>query len=315
MIWNHFEADRAVLGTQYTEHHWDAASGLAPEALRTALLKIEQDMSGQPAIAVKTRLYEKVLASAQLDVDSRDFFPEKLNHDFLLSRIRGRWIVDFRAREMADLLAGTEAATEGLCYTGDADFGHTSPDWQALLTLGIPGLRARLLAARDAKTTLTEEQRLFYACAADTLTATIGFIARLADATERLAAAGDDKMRLVSSSLRQLTVGAPETLLEAMQLSVIFYNLQCNVERDAVRSLGGLDRQFYPFYRRDIACGRLTEPQARELFRYYFFKFYSMHVTANVPFYIGGARQRGALHLRGARQPAEGGACCDERRN
>ena len=74
MIWNHFEADRAVLGTQYTEHHWDAASGLAPEALRTALLKIEQDMSGQPAIAVKTRLYEKVLASAQLDVDSRDFF-------------------------------------------------------------------------------------------------------------------------------------------------------------------------------------------------------------------------------------------------
>ena len=95
-------------------------------------------------------------------------------------------------------------------------------------------------------------------------------------------------MRLVSSSLRQLTVGAPETLLEAMQLSVIFYNLQCNVERDAVRSLGGLDRQFYPFYRRDIACGMLTEPQARELFRYYFFKFYSMHVTANVPFYIGG---------------------------
>ena len=37
MIWNHFEDDRAALGTQYTEHHWDAASGLAPEALRTAL--------------------------------------------------------------------------------------------------------------------------------------------------------------------------------------------------------------------------------------------------------------------------------------
>ena len=95
-------------------------------------------------------------------------------------------------------------------------------------------------------------------------------------------------MRLVSSSLRHLTVGAPETLLEAMQLSVIFYNLQCNVERDAVRSIGGLDRLFYPFYRRDLVCGRLTEAQARELFRYYFFKFYSMHVTANVPFYIGG---------------------------
>lgn len=288
MIWNHFEADRAALGTQYTEEHWDAGSGLSPEALRTELLAIERAMAGQPAIAVKTRLYEKVLASAQLDVDRRDFFPEKLHHDFLLSRIRGRWMKDFRAREMAGLLAETDAATKGLCYTGDADFGHTSPDWEAVLTLGIPGLRARVLAARDEKTALTEAQRLFYACTADTLTATIGFIARLADATDRLAADGDEKMRLVSSSLRHLTVGAPETLLEAMQLSVIFYNLQCNVERDAVRSIGGLDRLFYPFYRRDLACGRLTEAQARELFRYYFFKFYSMHVTANVPFYIGG---------------------------
>lgn len=33
MIWNHFEADRAALGTQYTEEHWDAGSGLSPEAL------------------------------------------------------------------------------------------------------------------------------------------------------------------------------------------------------------------------------------------------------------------------------------------
>lgn len=232
MIRYHFEADRAALGTQYTEEHWDAGSGLSPEALRTELL----------AIAVKTRLYEKVLASAELDVDRRDFFPEKLHHDFLLSRMRGRWMKDFRAREMAVLLAETDAATKGLCYTGDADFGHTSPDWEAVLALGIPGLRARVLAARDEKTALTEAQRLFYACTADTLTATIGFIARLADATDRLAADGDEKMRLVSSSLRHLTVGAPETLLEAMQLSVIFYNLQCNVERDALGDGGGLYR-------------------------------------------------------------------------
>lgn len=60
MIWNRFEADRVALGTQYTEEHWDEGSGLSPEALRTELLAIERDMAGQPAIAVKTRLYEKV---------------------------------------------------------------------------------------------------------------------------------------------------------------------------------------------------------------------------------------------------------------
>ena len=36
MIWNRFEADRAALGTQYTEEHWDEGSGLSPAVLRAA---------------------------------------------------------------------------------------------------------------------------------------------------------------------------------------------------------------------------------------------------------------------------------------
>ena len=51
MIWNHFEADRAALGTQYTEEHWDEGSGLSPEALRqTALRRTPKYGNGDPAV-------------------------------------------------------------------------------------------------------------------------------------------------------------------------------------------------------------------------------------------------------------------------
>lgn len=288
MIWNHFEEDRAALEKQYTEPHWDENSGLSPDALRTALLKIEAETASQPNIVTKTRLYEKVMESARLDIDARDFFPEKLQHEFLISRIRGRWERDLRATTLAPLLAENKDAVDGLCYTGGADFGHTSPDWDAILSLGLVGLIKRLEDAKDAHRNLTPEQATFYACAIDTLRATIRFVTRLADATDALAQGGNEKMRLVSDSLRHLTESAPSTLLEAMQLMMIWYNLQCNVERDAVRSLGGLDRLLFPFYRDDLASGRLTDAEARELFRYFMLKCFAMQVTANIPFYIGG---------------------------
>lgn len=294
MIWNHFEEDRAALEKQYTEPHWDESSGLSPDALRTALLKIEAETASQPRIVTKTRLYEKVMESARLDIDPRDFFPERLQHEFLISRIRGRWERDLHATALAPLLAENQTAVDGLCYTGGADFGHTSPDWAAILSLGLPGLLSRIEETRAKKSPPPAEQAVFYDCSADTLRATIRFVSRLADATDALAARGNDKMRLVSDSLRHLTVAAPATLLEAMQLMMIWYNLQTNVERDPIRSLGGLDRLLFPFYRDDLAAGRLTDGAARELFRYFMLKCFAMQVTANIPFYIGGRNADGS---------------------
>ena len=97
---------------------------------------------------------------------------------------------------------------------------------------------------------------LFYDCVITTLKAAIHLVDRFADATAKL---GGEKMLFISESLRSLTVGAPRDLLAALQLSMIFYNLQTHVEGEAIRSVGGLDRLFYPFYKRDLASGRFTE--------------------------------------------------------
>ena len=288
MFWNQFENDRDALRTQYSEPHWDETSGLSPKDLQEKLLQIEKDYADKGRMVTKSKMVCAVLENAQLAIDPRDFFPDLLNHDDIIGRIRGRWIRQTRKTELYDLLTACADEQEGLCYTGNCDFGHTSPDWDAVMRLGLVGLRTRIRAAREKNT--AEDAQTFYACAEETLTACIDCIARLAAACRQT---GGEKMEYVADSLDILTRGAPTTLLSAMQLSLLYYMFQFRIEVVNLRSLGGLDRLFYPFYKADIEAGRLTEDNVRELFSYYFWKCYSMKVNANVPFYIGGRKADG----------------------
>ena len=290
MIWNRFESDRAEIESIYNGQRWNPESGLTPRELYDGCHAVAKECEGEPRIVAKTRMYKFVLENAQLDVREADFFPERLRHDYIISRIREEWIKSLRANEMRDVLASHEDGQEGLCYTGNIDLGHCAPDWQSLLDYGFVGLLERAKAAHK-KEGLTKEQDLFYECVESVLESTIAFVGRLAD---EMAKHGTDRAALVSESLRNLTFRAPETMLEAMQICMIYYNLQTHVEREPIRSVGGLDRLFYPYFKRDMENGRFTESQLRELLRYYFFKFYSMKVVANVPFYLGGRLSDGS---------------------
>ena len=286
MIWGNFEKDRADLSAQYSEPHWDENSGMHAEDLRTACLQIERDTKEKSRMETKSLILDFILRNAQLDVDLRDFFPDMLNHDRLPFRIRGRWIQDLRRNELAEILKTHEAGQNGFSYTGNTDLSHCSPDWDAVMQLGFTGLLKRVQKAHAANSK-TEEQEVFYTSTERVLIGSIAFVGRLADAVEAKGG-GDEKAALIAKSLRNLTVGAPQNILEAMQLSMLFRMLQSALEGEAIRSVGGLDRLFYPFYKKDLENGTFTEAQIRELFRYYFWKFYSMKVTANMPFYLGG---------------------------
>ena len=284
MIFGNFENDKQGISRIYTNQDWDPQSGITPAALRDGCLAIEKENEGKPRIIAKSLMYKFVLENAQLDVRKEDFFPERLRHDFLIAKIRKNWIDYLNDVTIADTLERHKEEQDGLCYTGNIDLGHCAPDWNAVVTLGLPGMLERVKKAHK-KDGLTEEQNTFYECCETVLEATITLVKRFADAVEKK---GGDKAELVSKSLRNIAENAPSTMLEAMQLCMIFYNLQTNVEREPIRSIGGLDRLFYPFYKNDIESGRFKESELRELLRYYFYKFYSMKVVANVPFYIGG---------------------------
>ena len=76
----------------------------------------------------------------------------------------------------------------------------------------------------------------------------------------------------------------PKTLAQAMQLYFVYYMVQHFVDGNNLRSLGALDFLLYPYYKRDIEKGIITKDEAKELIRYFLYKWTSQKVLANIPF-------------------------------
>ena len=81
----------------------------------------------------------------------------------------------------------------------------------------------------------------------------------------------------------------PETLQQALQLGLLYRHLQ-EIEGELVRSNGIFDRQYLPFYEKDLAAGRLTEESAQEMLDCFFSRFQaeSHGLGAGAPFCFGG---------------------------
>ena len=162
----------------------------------------------------------------------------------------------------------------------NGDYGHTSPDWKRLLTLGFTGI------VKEAETYLerpdiTEEQGAFYTSVKLTYEGIIIFTKRLYEAVKSTPSANSE---FTAENLLALTVGAPKTIAEAMQLYFIYYAAQQKHDGAVLRSLGAVDELLYPFYKSDLENGVFTEEEIRELVKYYLFKWHSMKVEANIPF-------------------------------
>ena len=66
----------------------------------------------------------------------------------------------------------------------------------------------------------------------------------------------------------------PRTFHEALQFHWLMHEL-IEMEGEYVRSTGQFDRTFYPFYQADIEAGRLTREQAKELIKFFWYKWYA----------------------------------------
>ena len=177
-----------------------------------------------------------------------------------------------------------------LTYDGWCDYGHTSPGWDDLLSLGFTGIIARLEAKLNSDG-LDEGQKEFYTSGIKVWNAALAYM-------ERSAAAAEEKGKVeISNALRALAKRAPETLWEAMVAMVQYYDFQQMVESTPVRALARLDHLLYPFYKRDIEAGRLTLEQAAELTDKLLVKLNDYAVPANIPLAIAGTRYDGSNYV------------------
>ncbi|MFY9943782.1 MAG: pyruvate formate lyase family protein, partial [Desulfobacterales bacterium] len=160
--------------------------------------------------------------------------------------------------------------------------GHTAMG-DTIYRKGFNDLRAEIDAAiqnldflNDPEALDKREQLQAMAICAEAL---IAFARRHAEALDALAAAAESEERrgelqTMAAICRRVPAEAPRTFWEALQY-YWFVHLGVITELNPWDAFnpGRLDQHLYPFYQADLAAGRLTREQARELLSAFWVKF------------------------------------------
>ena len=282
--------DKAALAIGTLDTSFDEAvfiDGLPFAEVNAGIRRVydEGEAAGVPFAVTRARMLAYALANVRLAVNKADAFAGIVERHYLdsrygvseIARIQGERADAIAKRDFPDGLARTRAAwAEGRFFT-QADLSHTSPDWDRVLSLGIPGLLAEAEARHAANPTPFTES-VAIACRAFR-----DFSLRFARVCER------EGRTDLAATLDAIASRPPETLREALQLAILYWNVQ-EIEGEWVRSFGIFDRQYLPFLKRDLAAGRLTEESAEELLVSFFALFHaeSKGRDAGAPFCFGG---------------------------
>ncbi|MEA4889214.1 MAG: pyruvate formate lyase family protein [Clostridiaceae bacterium] len=296
-----FNKSRETIRTNYKEVNcWDP-EGMPYDELRLGAENQHQSLQGQDKRIVQAEIFSYLLRNTQFYIDKYDLFVSKINCRGLLNRVCGSPYDSLNHPQISEIYIQEQQAWSIGAYRGGADYMHTVPDWNSIMSLGIPGLLKRIKDARYNLSGKFESERVFYISCEIVLQAVLDLLLRFSEQALQAAekSDGQDAQRLsrIAQCLKNLAYNAPKTLHEAMQLSLLYYVLEEHVEGMRIRSLGGLDRLFNCFYCADINDKRLSKEQAIVLSLYYFNHFHMLDVIANMPFYFGGTLANGSCGL------------------
>lgn len=280
--------DQPGIHREFKDRAWDETTGQSPQLLRENCEKIWNALPEESIQLRRARVITYLMDHGQLEVRPFECFADQVRHERILAQLSQDWHLQCQ-REIQEELNRTQPAVECRAMTGEQDFNHTCPDWRSLLTLGIPGILARLQCAREKA---APEQMDFFDSAIMVYQAMLRLLSRLADLAEKKAAE-TPRLLDMAENLRALCLHAPQTLYQALQLSTFAYFMQQGVEGALVRSLGRFDLLFSPFYEADLHQGRLTRAQAKELLQYYFYRWDALDITANIPITLCGRDEQG----------------------
>ena len=272
------------------EHCYDpavfaAAHGLAPEELQRKIREVYEagERENSPFAVTRARMLECFLQHVRIAVNDFDPFASVIERQTLSPSPRNEILTIQNERKafyaeaaLGNEILGTEAVRKGV-YRCRLDLSHTSPDWDNILKLGVPGLLAREeRCCREKPSPFAESVRIVYAAFRD-------FLLRYASVAEKAGRAD------LAQMLAFLADYAPETFRQALELGLLYRELQ-EIEGEWVRSMGIFDRMYGPFYEADLAAGRLTEAEAEDLLAAYFSRFLvqSQGRDNGTPFCFGG---------------------------
>ena len=191
-------------------------------------------------------------------------------------------VIKKRRKPICELINATvlHNGEETLAYTGSCDYSHTTAEWESVIELGIYGLRERI--AKYAQTNINNKKaRIFYEQELRVYDAALRFIERAAETAK---SCGRSEM---GTALANLTKGQPSNLFEALQTSIIYYHLQQFFDGTYLRTLGRLDKLYYPYYVLE------DKAFADQMLLDYVKEIDRLDAPANIPFAIGGTDETG----------------------
>ena len=145
--------------------------------------------------------------------------------------------------------------------------GHICPDSALWLKLGPQGLMEK---AKEKLKNCKEDQKEFYECTILVLEGAIHFMQRYHDLIEK---ENIEELKEVGEICLNLSQRPPETFHEAVQ-SLWFLFVILHMESNASSfSPGRMDQYLYPYYKKDIEEGKITQQQALEILECLWLKF------------------------------------------
>lgn len=302
MKYDTFEQDKSYLWNKFQSPILDTRTGVDNETLKNGVMVLAAELKGCPHPVIKARAFEYVARNVQIDVSPHDWFVGFgcwNRYDRPLSPLLGSWNAEINAtylKEVNKLVSILQETGINMYYK---DFDHSVPDWDAVLTLGVPGLRERARyyrAEHEKNGRLTEAGQAYFDGIEITYSAILEMLERIRNyALDH--AEGNARVLAVAECLKSLIHGAPTNTFEVLQLIYLYFIFGEHIDCMQVRSLGNLDRTLYPYYRQDIETGRFTEENIREFLAYFMMQWGSINNYWGHPFYLGGTNADGETEI------------------
>ena len=302
--WDPYVADIADVDTylrrKFRQDVTDRTTGLSQEGVAKRLSEIVAagKASGEPWRVTKARCFAAEALEQAIDVSPLDWFPAIAIWDRLSLPI---WKVTKRDRaaEVNARMLSAEVVGEWQAGNRDGtwniwqDFDHSVPDWRVILSLGFPGMKARLERHAVAGDPFYEGLRI-------AMDAMLGGIERFAaQGRKRLGRiprgdAGAQRLEKEVACLERLKSDPPQTAYDVMMFVWLYFFFSEHLDGIQCRSLTEIDVTLTPYYDADRAAGRTTEAEFREQLRHFFCQWGSVANYWNQPVGLGGTRKDGA---------------------
>ena len=292
-----FCKNRQFIENEFENAEFDISTGISPNILLENLKKMSDAPTDEPRPIVHAKLFSYLLDNVQLQINENTPFSVKLNFgieytDFATNCILQKAIFHAKSQVRKEKLPNEYAQFSKFASVGldwmEVDFTHTVPNWPYLLENGFAGI---LKNAEKSKKKLSDDENhesrqiVFL----DSLIICYEAIIRLLGRIHEYSLGFDAPE--FSRCIQNLMIGPPKTLYEVMMFSVLYlYFEETGYER--ARSLGPIDRLYYPYFENDKKSGS-TEAELAELFRYYFIHFTAAKRFAEEPFTICGSDKDG----------------------